>query len=97
MTKGRKAGPRAGRGHGGEHQCSRIRTRVYRLLGGHMSDSERDEVWRHMKSCGKCFSHYEFARIMRNLVRRTVTRELCPVHLARQIRKSIFKPARRAA
>jgi hypothetical protein len=62
-----------------------------------MSDKERDEVWRHMKMGGKCFSHYEFADIMRNLVRRTVTRELCPVHLARQIRKTLFAPARRRA
>jgi hypothetical protein len=62
-----------------------------------MSDRERDEVWRHMKKGGKCFSHYEFADIMRDLVRRTVTRELCPIRLARQVRRILFAPAGRRA
>ena len=97
MTRSGKARPRADRGQGGKRPCSRVRTRVYGLLGGHMSDRKRDEVWRHMKAGGKCFSRHEFARIMRNLVRRTVTRELCPVHLARRIRKNIFASSRRAA
>ena len=69
--------------------CRNIRSHVYQVLDGRLTEGKRKAVEAHMKKCPPCFSRLEMERIMRRLVRATVTAEPCPKRLWDRIRAAI--------
>jgi anti-sigma factor (TIGR02949 family) len=42
--------------------CEEALKRLFELIDGELSDSERDDVERHLRTCRSCFSRMEFER-----------------------------------
>lgn len=42
--------------------CEEALKRLLELIDGELSDSERDDVERHLRTCRSCFSRMEFER-----------------------------------
>jgi mycothiol system anti-sigma-R factor len=69
--------------------CENIREHVYQVLDGRLTAARRREVETHLRKCPPCFSKLEMERIMRRLVRETVTAEPCPKRLWDRVRAAI--------
>ena len=82
-----------------ERFCAGVRGSVNRLLDGHLTPARRQELQRHLKECPCCYSRFEFARLMRRLVRERVLGECCPGSLVARIRGALAgcRPAGRPA
>lgn len=80
--------------------CTNIRSHVYQVLDGRLTPARRREVEAHLRKCPPCFSKLELERIMRRMVRASVTAEPCPKRLWDRVRAAIAcecgrKPATR--
>lgn len=42
--------------------CEEALKRLFELIDGELSDHERDDVERHLRTCRSCFSRMEFER-----------------------------------
>ena len=77
--------------HPGCAECGKVRETVFRLLDGRLTPARRRDVVRHLKACPACFSRLEFERIMRQVMRKRVLAEQCPVSLVRRVRAMIAR------
>jgi len=81
--------------HAGKPDCRKVRDQVFHLLDGRLTPARRRAIRRHLEQCPRCFSRLEFTRIMRQVMRRRVLAERCPVALVRRIRAMISRDAGR--
>ena len=83
---------RSAKQHGGHRagsDCRKVRDQVFHLLDGRLTPARARAIQRHLKACPACFSRLEFARIMRQVMRKRVLAERCPVSLRKRVRAMI--------
>lgn len=55
--------------------CQEVKKQVTAILDHEIGSKEADEVLTHLKKCKHCFTHYEIAKILKELVRKCHTQE----------------------
>jgi len=70
-------------------QCRSVREHVYQLLDSRLSPSKKRSLRRHLEECPKCFSRFEFSRILREAIKREVLEERCPSTLLLRVRNAL--------
>ena len=76
-------------------KCRRLREKVFRILDGRLTPATARAVERDMRAHPACFSRFEFTRIMRQVVRKRVLEERCPMALMSRVRTMISRDLRR--
>ena len=70
-------------------ECEHIRALVDAYLDGELDPASVDQVVPHFLKCRHCFSHYEFKRTLKQLVRRRLQDQACPQKLRNEIESKI--------
>jgi len=70
-------------------QCRRVREHVYQLLDSRLSPPKKRSLRRHLEECPKCFSRFEFSRILRKAIQHKVLEERCPSTLLLRVRNTL--------
>ena len=72
-------------------ECRKARMRIHHLLDGRLTAAKAREVRKHLVTCRRCCSRYEFMRVLKHLVRRKVLAEACPGNLAERVRRAVSR------
>lgn len=77
----------------GEDCCESVRaeslTRIYHYLDGELTTTEIREISVHLDNCPSCHDEYEIEALLKELVRRSCSREQAPMGLREKIRQRI--------
>ena len=80
--------------------CRNVRAHVFHLLDGRLSPARKRTLRHHLEECPKCFSRYEFSKILQQLIKKKVLAERCPSTLLLKVRNALANcraPARAKA
>lgn len=69
--------------------CRKVRAHVFHLLDGRLSPARKRALRHHLEECPKCFSRYEFSKILRQLIKQKVLAERCPSTLLLKVRNAL--------
>ncbi len=69
--------------------CRKVRAHVFHLLDGRLSPASNRALRHHLEECPKCFSRYEFSKILRQLIKNKVLAERCPSTLLLKVRNAL--------
>ncbi|MCI4009868.1 mycothiol system anti-sigma-R factor [Brevibacterium sp. ZH18] len=79
----------------GEDCCESVRaeslTRIYHYLDGELTTTEIREISVHLDNCPSCHDEYEIEALLKELVRRSCSREQAPMGLREKIRQRIAR------
>ncbi|MGO2861925.1 MAG: mycothiol system anti-sigma-R factor [Brevibacterium sp.] len=77
----------------GDECCESVRaeslTRIYHYLDGELTTTEIREISIHLEHCPSCHDEYEIEALLKELVRRSCSREQAPMGLREKIRQRI--------
>jgi mycothiol system anti-sigma-R factor len=60
---------------------------MWQYIDGELDVASTDELQRHLGQCRECFSHAEFERRLKEMVRRACGAEQAPAHLRERLTK----------
>lgn len=76
-----------------EECCESVRAeslqRIYHYLDGELTTTEIREISVHLEDCPSCHDEYEIEALLKELVRRSCSKEQAPMGLREKIRQRI--------